>query len=160
MGKVFITDEVNDMYTADVTRGGKIKNEDGAASHHYCLSAEHLLSAESVVASAAWLKNVIIGEYPNSAACLSIIDSASATMGNISAFGTSGTMFVGKIGYRLGGATALTSGATIALDGTAPISIPFNVYCASGIVISRHSAHDSLGRIGCFRNVTVTYQLA
>lgn len=156
MGKVFITDEVNDMYTADVTRGGKIKSEDGAGSHFFCASANQLLSAEQVVASAAWLKSVIIGEYPQTAACFSVLDTASATMGNISAFGTSGSMFVGKIAYNLGAASAMVCGKA----DYPPMVIPFNVYCASGIAISRHSAHDSGGRVGAFKSVTVTYQLA
>ena len=45
MGKVFITDEVNDNYTADVTNAGKIKVEDGASLFATISSAQTVSSA-------------------------------------------------------------------------------------------------------------------
>ena len=158
MGKSFITDEVNDTYTAQVTNGKKMKVETGASTYKFLATAHSLLSAEQVVASACWLKSVIIGQYPATAGCLTIINTSSATMGDISAFGTSGDNIVGKIAYTVGAASGETSGATVMLDGRAPVEVPFNVYLSSGLAFSTHSAHDYAGRLGCFKSVTAVYQ--
>ena len=153
MGKVFITDEVNDMYTADVTNAGKLEVETGAAAFSLLSSAKSLISAETVSTAACYLKSLIIGEHPASAATLTIYDTG-ISAGGVSGFGSSGANIVATLAWTMGAASAVVSGM-----GSIPKVIPINVYLASGLTIGTVSAAaPGLGYKGCMRNVTVVYQ--
>lgn len=154
MGKVFITDEVNDMYTADVTRGGKLKVEQGAANHYRATSAQALISGEIVASAGCYLKSIIFGSAPATATNFWIWDHGAGTAGGISAFGTSGDNVVAMLGLEP------SAGAVSADFLNFPKTLPIDVYCTSGITVGiGMSAGDSVGRIGCLKNVTVVYQL-
>ena len=162
MGKVFITDEVNDMYTADVTNAGKIKVEDGASSFMYLTSAQSVKSGQTVVNGAAWLKSVIVGEYPHSAATLHLYNAGSDTssgLEGLTAWGTSGDHVVGKVTFEVGADSAVACGISNLVTAQVPMVVPFNVYCSSGIVAAI-SLSGTLGSafLGCMKGVTVTYQ--
>lgn len=162
MGKVFITDEVNDMYTADVTNAGKLKVEDGAALYRYLTSAQSVTSGQIVASGAAYLKSVIIGQFPQSAATLCLFNSKSDNASGVeglTAFGTSGDNVIGKITFEMGAASATTCGLACLITNKVPVVVPFNVYCSSGIVAAI-SLSGALGSayLGCMKGVTVTYQ--
>jgi hypothetical protein len=153
MGKVFITDEVNDNYTADVTNAGKVKIETGAASFKACSSAHGLVCAESIVQTAAWLKRIIIGKpLAATATALQIYNTTEVSC--MSGFGTSGDNVVGVI--------ILDSSSNGISGGPGnPISVPFDVYCSSGISVGVGISAGNLGggRIGALPgNYTVVYQ--
>ena len=153
MGKVFITDEVNDSYTADVTNAGKVKTEDGAAAFSFLSSAKSLVSAQTVSTAPCYLKSIIIGEKPVTAATLTIYDTG-ISAGNVSGFGSSGANVVATLVWNMGAASAVVSGL-----GSEPKLIPMNVYLTSGLTIGTVSAAaPGLGYLGCLRNVTIVYQ--
>ena len=162
MGKQFITDEVDDRYTARVTNAGKIKTEDGASLFRYLTSAQTVLSGQIVASGAAFLKSVIIGQYPFSAATLTLFntasDNASGTEG-LTAWGTSGDHVIGKITFEVGAASAVACGISNLLSSKVPMVVPFNVYCSSGIMAAI-SLSGALGSayLGTIKGVTVTYQ--
>ena len=162
MGKQFITDEVDDRYTARVTNAGKIKTEDGASLFRYLTSAQSKTSGQIVASGSAFLKSVIIGQYPFSAATLTLFntasDNASGTEG-LTAWGTSGDHVIGKITFEEGAATAAACALTYVLTQKTPIVVPFNVYCSSGIMAGI-SLSGALGSayLGCLKGVTITYQ--
>ncbi len=152
MGKVFITDEVNDMYTADVTNAGKLKVETGAGKFAAITSAHTLITAANPVTGAAYLKSIIFGDVPASATQITIYDT-SMSASNVSGFGFDSAQLVAAFGFEP------TAGALSADRLTFPKSIPIDVYCASGITVAvGHSACDSAGRIGAMRNIFITYQ--
>ena len=153
MGKVFITDEVNDQYTADVTNAGKVKVEIGAAGFSCLDSAYSVASGQRVASTACYLKNVIIGEVPQTAGSVWLYNSSSATLANLSAFGTSGDNIIGKITYRMGAASAMVCGVA----NYTPVNIPFDCYCSSGL-IAAISPSATAGLLGCFKGVTIVYQ--
>ncbi len=77
MGKVFITDEVNDMYTAQVTRAGKVEVEDGAAQF-YTFTSARKEDATSAITAPCYLKSVILGASPATSTFLTLYDCSSS----------------------------------------------------------------------------------
>jgi hypothetical protein len=152
MGKVFITDEVNDGYTANVTNAGKLEVQDAANLYYSIATAQTTISAQSVTTTPCYLRSITLS-YPTTAATL-IIYNNSASAGNVSGFGTSGDNVVTRISFPIGHASALSGG------GQTPITIPLDVYLSSGLAIGNggHSANDSLGYVGVFRGGIITYQ--
>ena len=166
MGKVFITDEVNDMRTVGVTNAGKIKIEDGAAQFLKLASAQSLTSGQLVNAGPCWLKAVILGEYPASAAALALFNSCSGGTGlleGLSALGepnVSGSAnLIGKIVIPQGQASAYACSLTYQSNISTPVYIPYNVYCSSGLVaaISMSACHIG-GYKGGWDGITIVYQ--
>lgn len=153
MGKVFITDETNDTYTADVTNAGKIKVEDGAATFARVDSAYCEVSGHKVYDGACYLKTLIIGELPPTAAAITIYDCSTALSTSITAFGTSGSNVVATIKWTMGAASGGISAGQ--MQGT-PMVVPFNVYLASGLTISNTSTLSTLA--GATPNITAVYQ--
>ena len=161
MGKVFITDEVNDMRTAKVTNAGKVKMEDGAANYAVVLSAA-ATAGKTVVSTACYLKHVIIGQRPTVAASLRIYDTSaggnsSADGAGVSAlscaFSTSGKCVLNWI-YDVSAA-----GVCAAMAYEWPKVIPINVYMASGIAAEIGDAGiENAGAIGGLRGLTIVYQ--
>ena len=150
MGKVFITDEVNDMYTAGVTNADKLKVEDGAALYAQ-VSAYSTDAGYAIFEGPGYLKSIIIGEYPQTAAAFRMFDTY-ACASSVSGWGTSGTHVIGKIAYNVGAASGMVCGQA----NYGPRVIPMNVYLASGLSIVNASAQDS--RIGAFKSLIFTYQ--
>ena len=152
MGKVFITDEVNDMYTADVTNASKIKVEDGASTYHVCTSAQADVTAEPVYDGACYLKQVSFGQYPVTAASFTVYDTYDCAS-SVSSFGASGANIVGTVAWDVGAASGTTAGK-------GPFVIPFNVYLASGLSVagSLTAANPGGAYIGAVKNVSVVYQ--
>lgn len=161
MGKIFITDEVNDMYTGRVTSAGKLKIEDAAAQYAVVLSAA-ATAGKTVVSAPCFLKHVIIGQRPTVAASLRIYDTSAG--GNScadgaglsalsSAFGTSGKCVLNWL-YDVSG-----TGVCAAAAYEWPKVIPINVYMASGVAAEIGDAGiENAGAIGGLRGVTVVYQ--
>jgi hypothetical protein len=162
MGKVFITDEVNDMYTADVTNAGKIKVEDGASLFKVLSSAQTITSAQGIVCAACYVKSVILGRYPATAASLHLFDTDpnNATgLEGYSALGTTGDHHVVQLAFPVGFASGQTCAVTNPVTDITPCTIPINVYCASGLVaVISSSANMADGFVGAMENVTIVYQ--
>ena len=164
MGKVFITDEVNDNYTADVTNAGKVKVEDGAAAYVLLNSAASIASGERVCSTPCYLKEVVIGRYPATAASLVLYNSSSATLGDLTAFGTHQASgkddhIIAILAFPLGSGSGICA-LTYPVTNNAPYTIPFNVYCSSGIIaqISPSAITVADAFIGGMENITVSYQ--
>lgn len=152
MGKIFITDEGDNAYTANVTSSGLLRVAGAANVHYVCNSAHSLLSGEIVCSAGCYLEKVILGSAPATAAMLQIFDHGAGTAGHISGFGTSGDNVVARLGLEVSGGGASAFGAY-------PRTIPLGVYCISGITVGvSHSGIDSVGRVGCIKNFTVIYQ--
>ena len=159
MGKVFITDEVNDNYTADVTNAGKVKVEDGAAVFANISSAQTVTSAYRISSTPCYLKSVIIGRYPATAASLHLFNGASAGLEGFTAYGTSGDNIAGVLTFNVGAASGQACSVTYPVTDNAPYTIPFNVYCSSGLIAAiSSSANMADGYLGCMENVTIVYQ--
>ena len=168
MGKVFITDEVNDMRTVGVTNAGKIKIEDGAAQFLKLASAQSVTSGQLVNAGPCWLKAVVLGQFPASAASLAIFNACSDTasgLEGLTAFGepnvSAGTAnhLIGKIVIPQGQASAYACSLTYQSNVNTPVYIPYNVYCSSGLVaaISMSACHIG-GYKGGWDGITIVYQ--
>ena len=143
MGKVFITDEVNDGYTADVTNAGKVKVESGAASHYKCVSAA--ASASVVVSSTpCWLKTVIVGGLPATATCINLYDTSGTVA---SAAEASGANHIAKL--------IIPAVAVAATAQTNTYVVPINVYCTSGLTYALGQDGTNMGNAA---NISITYQ--
>jgi hypothetical protein len=155
VGKVFITDEVNDNYTADVTNAGKLKVETGAARCAQISSAHTITSAERISSTPCYLKSVLIGRYPATAAQLVLFNGASAGLEGYSAYGTSGDNIIAKFTYNVGAGSA----AVCAQTTYEPRSFLIDAYCSSGLIAAiSPSANCADGYIGCMEDVTIVYQ--
>lgn len=147
MGKVFITDEVNDSYTADVTNGGKLKVETGASTFHKCTSAQVTALCEKVYDGACYLNKIIFGKAPATAASFSVYDCTTAFSSSVTAFGTSGSNIVCELVET-----------KVALSGEQyPKVLPIDVYLASGLTVGVSVSAIS-GTTGCWDDITVVYQ--
>lgn len=159
MGKVFITDEVNDMYTADVTNAGKLKVEDGASLFATISSAQTVTSAQRISSTPCYLKSVILGRYPATAASLHLFNGASAGLEGYSAYGTSGDNIAAVLTFNVGSVSGQTCSVTYPCYDIGPRTIPINVYCSSGLIAAiSSSANMADGYKGCMENVTIVYQ--
>lgn len=155
MSKIYITDEVNDSYTAKVTRAGELQVET-AGDGFYCMESAISDISGQTAASACWLKSVTIGEMPISAAALYIFNTIDSA-GEVCAFGSSGDHIVAKIEFSVGDGSAVACGTENLQVERAPVTLPFNVYLSSGLTLAHGSCFGSTAA-GVFRNVTVTYQ--
>jgi hypothetical protein len=153
MGKIFLTDELNDMYTAKVTAAKKLWIENGAASFKMLSSAASTVnaSAQTVASSPSYLKAVIIGSVPATATQLSIYDSSITDTCNLSAFGSSGANVLARLSLD---ASAGVSAST----GMFPRVIPLDVYCTSGIVAAIGEGQTYANLSGCAKGITILYQ--
>ena len=158
MGKVFITDEVNDMYTADVTNAGKLKIEDGASLFANISSAQTVTSAIRITSSPCYLKSVILGRYPATAASLHLFNGASAGLEGFTAYGTSGDNIASVLTFNVGAASGQTCSVTYPVTDNAPYTIPINVYCATGLTVAIGEGQLYAALSGCASGVTVIYQ--
>ena len=159
MGKVFITDEVNDMYTAGVTNADKLKVEDGAALFANISSAQTVTSAIRISSTPCYLKSVILGRYPATAASLHLFNGASAGLEGFTAYGTSGDNIAACLVFNPGHNSAQTCSVTYPGNFHAPCTIPINVYCSSGLIAAiSSSANMADGYKGCAENITIVYQ--
>jgi hypothetical protein len=143
MGKVFITDEVNDSYTADVTSVGNMKVETGASSH-YKISGVPSSASYVLSTTPCWLKSVIIGSLPATASSVNLYDTATSAASGAEA---SGANHIAKFIIQPAAAAA-----------TAQVQnyvIPLNVYCTTGL--SYGLGQDGTN-IGVLSNVTIIYQ--
>ena len=147
MGKVFITDEVNSMYTADVTNAGKVKIEEGAALHEILSSARTTksTSGQYISTSPCYLKNVIIGFVPATASILSLYDTTTSAS-DLSSFGSSGDHIISRLDIDTASASNF------------PKTIPFNVYCTSGLMAAIGEGQKYASASGCAPQITITYQ--
>jgi hypothetical protein len=175
MGKVFITDEVNDMDVAQVTRAKKLKVETGAAKYKMMPSACSTASGGYTISNAScYLKKVIVGRAPLAAAVLYLFDTsahgnnsadgagassltsanASAGAGQLASFGISGTNRIAALYFDASGQLSGQSGT-----GTYPKEFDFNVFCSSGLVatVGDCGIVDG-GAAGGLQNVTFVYQ--
>ena len=141
MGKILISDETNNSYTAQVTNGRRVRVENGAGTHLSIASAAS--SATVVLASGpAWIDKVIIGSLPGTATDLLIFDT-SGTTNSAAVFDVSGANRIAKI--------------DIPVDATAsqfPNSIDIGVYCTSGLTY----ALGGNAKVGNLDNITIIYQ--
>jgi len=154
MGKVFITDEGDMAYTADVTSNGTVKTDDGGYKFLMLASGQSVVSGQRVFSGAGVLKRVIIGSLPATATRIGIYDSFSAGLEGLTAFTkVSGSNWIGRIDLEP------TAGALSGQQLLFPRSIDYNVYCTSGLCLSIGlSANDATGRIGGCQGITVVYQ--
>ena len=151
MGKIFITYELNDTFTASVTSGKMLRCDDSCNTFVRITSAHTLISGTSAASGGCFLRNIILGDPPATSTTLGVYDT-SVCASNISAFGTSGANIIAIIGLN---ASAAVSGNPAQY----PMNIPFNVYCTSGLTIAVGcSAADSATRIGALKNITAFYQ--
>jgi len=153
--KVFITDEVSDSRTVDVTVGKRLKVERGASNFHICQTAQTLISAEAIYDGACFLERIILGNKPATAATFTIYDTY-ASASHVSAFGSSGSNVAVVLG--LDASSAVVTGAD-AGHPEYPKSLDIGVYLATGLSVGISCcAADSLGRIGTLQGATVIYQ--
>lgn len=154
--KVFITDETNDHYTADVTNAKKLKVETGAAGFYIASSAFGGLGtggtsgAQTITTAATWLKNLIIGTIPATATQICLYN-ALVSANSPSSFGASGDHIISRISID-------TSAGICASIAEFPKVIPFNVYCSSGLMVGIGEGTDHAPLSGNAQGVTVTYQ--
>jgi hypothetical protein len=143
MGKVFITDEVNDMYTADITSGGQLRVNEGASTHIAIASAA---SSATVVArtSPCWIKSVIVGSLPGTATTLLLLDTATSGA-SASTFDVSGANKIAKIRIAANTVTAQTF----------PGVIPIDVYCTTGLTYALGGCGTDVGNLA---DITIVYQ--
>lgn len=147
MSRVFITDEGNDSYTADVTRAGLLRMLD-AGSNYYRVPSAVASASYPVYTAACWLKSVIIQNHPATATTIGIFNSSGANSGGSGTWGS--TSAVNIIARMVVGITGAGSAANML-----PKEIPFNVYCASGISVGLGS---DVADMGCIDGVTIVYQ--
>ncbi len=150
MGKIFITDEGNNDYTADVTRAGLLRTVDAADSIYRAPSAA-ASAGRSIYSAACWLKSVIVGSSPATASVINIYNTSasgnySGSAGAAAISGTSAANIVARINIPVTSTTAVT---------LMPRVLPFNVYLASGLVLGLGDD----GQDGDLDGVTVVYQL-
>lgn len=145
MGKIFITDEVNDAYTATVSDKGQVRTMPLATSHKTIASAASS-AAVVLVSGAGYLKSVIIGSLPATASTLLIVDTALSAYASAVALDVSGANKITKIGIPAAAAAATAQ--------TQNIVIPLDVYCTSGITY----ALGCDGTSGNCNNITIVYQ--
>ena len=143
MGKIFVTDEVNDTYTTQVTSGKKLRVEPGASSHYKIVSAA---SSASVVISSTpcWLKSVIIGSFPATATCLNLYDTSGAANSGAE---SSGSNHIAKIVIP-----AIASAPTAQV---LPYIVPFDVYCTTGLTYGLGQDGTNMGN---HKDITIIYQ--
>lgn len=166
--KVFITDETNDHYTADVTNAKKLKVETGAAGFYIASSAfgglgtGGISGAQVITTAATWLKNLVIGTVPTTATQICLYN-ALVSANSPSSFGSSGDHIISRIIIEPSGAGYATEASALELAWLAgkaayPKVIPFNIYCSSGLMVGIGEGTTHAPLSGNAQGVTVTYQ--
>jgi hypothetical protein len=153
MSKWFLTDELNDMYTVQVTNAKKAKIETGAGLFKILSSAASTVnaSAQTVASAPCYLKSIIIGQIPATATQVSLYNSAPTSTTNMSAFGSSGDNIIARLQID-------TSAGVCAAAATYPRVIPIDVYCSSGLVAAIGEGQTYAALSGCAKGVTIIYQ--
>ena len=162
MGKTFITDEVNDNYTANVTNAGKLQVED-AGNLFYTHPSGRAEDAASAITEPCYLKSVTFGAGPATASYVTLYDCSSSggigTASGCSSFfitdANTSTHIIGHFKLEFSGGAESGAGAVAAF----PVTIPLNVYCSSGVTIGMGQgfAHcDDLS--GAVKGITLVYQ--
>jgi len=152
MGKVFVTDEVNDNYTLDITNARKAKVENGAGLHQFLSSAATTVNTSGQVISETpcYIKSVILGTLPVTATQLRLYDCTDVSASNLSAFANGDNV--------LAHITMDSSAGLCALAAAYPRVLPFDVYCASGLTVAIGEGQQYGVLSGCAKNVTIVYQ--
>ena len=148
MGKIFITDEVNDGRTARVTKSGALTIN--PSNNSYQLLASAVGSATSAIyASACWLHTVTIGGFPASATQLILLNASAA-----SATATASTDEVARI------TIPVKSGGVCADTGAFPKTLLFDLYCSKGLYyeVGNHISAAASAWSGALGGITVTYR--
>jgi len=141
MGKILISDETNNTYTAQVTNGRQVRAQTGSSTHTTIVSA---VSSATVVLSSGpcWLDKIIIGSLPGTASDLLLFDT-SGTVASAAVYDVSGANRIAKI--------------AIPVDATAsqfPGSVDIGVYCTSGLTY----ALGGNAVVGNLDDITIIYQ--
>lgn len=161
MGKTFITDEVNDNYTANVTNAGKLQIEDSANLHYYHPSGR-AEDAASAIAGPCYLKSVIFGTNPGTASYVTLYDCSSSggvgTASGCSSFFITDALqsehIIGHIKLESSGV-----GDSSWTYPEMPKTVPFNVYCTSGVAIGMGQGFAHCQDLsGAVRGITLIYQ--
>jgi len=127
MGKVFVTDEISDQYTADVLASGHIKTSELCELVGIKTSAASGNIARKWLTATCYLKDIIVTDCPASTwlyladLAASASASAAAIFPESTATGGSGGAWLAKI--------AMFSG-----EGSWPKIIPMNVLLTAGLV--------------------------
>jgi hypothetical protein len=154
MSKKIVADELNPSYTVRVTPNNLVRANDGATYKTFMASAA-ASACVTVSSAAAWLESVTIGSTPATATEINIYDSSSwlnfgasadsaSASGGASYFSPSGANWIANLRIEPSAASAWASN---------PRTIPFNVYCSSGIVVGL----GDNGTDGDIKRVTITY---
>jgi hypothetical protein len=148
MAKFFITDELNDSYTAGVTQRGRVRTAEFAQTHYAIPSAAS--SAMTVLNNGTcWLKSVIVGSLPATATALLLWDTATSAASALTE--TSGANRITKIRIPAAAGSVAVSG-----DPSVETSvIPLNVYCASGLTYNLGGDGTLTGNSN---SVTIVYE--
>jgi len=127
MGKTFICDEVNDLYTADVLASGHLKTSELCEIVGIKTSAASGNIARKWITAAAYLKDIIVTDCPASSwiyladLAASASASAAAIFPESTATGGSGGVWMMKI-------------CTLSGEGSWPKIIPIDVVLTAGLV--------------------------
>ena len=142
MGKILISDETNNSYTAQVTNGRQVRAQTGGGSHYKIASAA---SSSSVALSStgAWLDRVIIGSLPATATCLNFYDTSASAL---SAAESSGANHIAHLDIPVLAGVSAYNG---------PYSIDIGVYCTTGLTYALGDDGVSLGN---HADITIIYQ--
>lgn len=143
--KLFITDEINDSYTATVTDKGQLRTMPLAQSHMNLASGASS-AATVLVTGSGYVKSVIIGSLPATATTLLIVDTALSAYASASSLDVSGANKITKI--------TVPAAASAPTAQTQSYVIPIEVFCTSGITY----ALGCDGTSGNLKNVTIVYQ--
>jgi len=149
MGKTFITDEVNDIYTAKVTTSGQLYVMPNHNSFWH-VSAIACSSNAIVISSApCWLHSVTIGSYPATATSIRLYNLAASATGYSVTGSLSGT--TSSIGYIDLPVSADTSASSV--NNQFPKTLIYDLYCSSGLSLA-----VSAGDIKPNNGLTITYR--
>ena len=122
MGKTFITDEVDDGFTAKVSEGGAIHVVNHNSYYHVTAS----ISAGSVISTApCWLQSVTVNTYPLTATTISVLDAA-ASSSAFSAGALTHASRIARIALPVAGTSA---------NADYPKTLLYNLYCATGLTV-------------------------
>jgi len=164
MGKTFITDETNDMYTAQVTNAGKLQIETGAAKFKK-LGLNSIYHPEGASCTGAvdepcYFKALFMGQSPVTATTISIYDGTTAAIGSdLSSWGSSGDHIIARWDIQPSG--DVSEGGWVGISAAAatyPKLIPFNVYCTSGLIVTCGEGQSYAALSGECSGVSIIYQ--
>ena len=130
MGKVFITDEVDDGFTAKITETGAMH----VVNHNSYIHITAAASADATLVSTSpcWLQSVTINSYPLTASTLVLID-ASAAGTCASSYCVTALTQTGRIA-KIG--VPVVNGSTVSGNNSEfPRTLLYDLYCTSGLAV-------------------------